>query len=123
MELVIDWQCRRGKGGFTPVYVNLPLEPQPAASRVQFYLTKVCQGDDDTGGGAGRGRSLYGLILLGVALSVMGLMYYGYGREKELRILLGEKLSGMKNGRHADTLQRGAYQIVSQKDAGKTTSG
>ena len=123
VELVIDWQCRRGKGGFTPVYVSLPLEPQPAAGRVQFYLTKVCPGDEDMGGGAGRGSSLYGLILVGVALSVMGLMYYGYGREKELRIMLSEQLSGMRNGRHTDTLQRGTYQIVNQKDAPKGSSG
>ena len=121
VELTVDWNCRSGRGGFTPVYIILPLEPQPAGGFVQFYLTKLCAGDeDDPGrGGAGRGWNLYALIALGVMGSVMAVAYFGYGREKELRIMLGEKLAGMgvRNGRHVDILQRGAYEIVSQKDA------
>ena len=114
VELVIDWQCRRGKGGFTPAYVSLPLEPQPVAGRVQFYLTKICAGDEEATRGAGRGWSMYAMILLGVACSVAAVMYFGLGREKELRILLADQLGRIRDGKPRDTLQRGEYTIVSQ---------
>ena len=116
LEFVVEWRCSGTQGGVTPAIVSVPLVPREAGE-LRFYVGKMCPGDAAGGGGggrSGRGWSLYVMLLLGVAASVGAMYYFGTkGGKEQLSALIAQGVNGVK--RPADTLQRGEYEIVSQK--------
>ena len=116
LEFVVEWRCTGVAGGVTPAIVTVPLYP-PEADPLRFYVGKMCPGEADAVRGnarSGRGWSLYAMLLIGVMASVGAMYYFGTKGGKELSSLISQTTNGTR--RHGgDTLQRGEYEIVSQK--------
>jgi len=121
VEFIIDWHCNGVVGGITPAIVSMPLLPIPAAGYLRFYVGKMCEssGAEVNAGSSrsGRGWSLYVLLLLGVLASCGAMYYFGTkGGKEQWTSLMSHTVNGVgKNARATDTLQRGEYEIVSQK--------
>ena len=117
LEFVVEWRCTGQAGGVTPAIVSVPLVPAEAGV-LRFYIGKMCPSDADAVTGSarsGRGWSLYAMLLVGVLASFSAMYYFGTkGGKEQLTSLVSQRINGTK-GRAGDTLQRGEYEIVSQK--------
>ena len=121
VEFIVQWHCNGLVGGITPAIVSIWLLPEEAGV-LHFYVGKMCDSDvadaSNSGSRTGRGWSLYLMLLVGVAASFGAMYYFGTkGGKEQLSSLVSNGLNnGLgKSGRSGDTLQRGEYQIVSQK--------
>ena len=116
LEFVIEWHCT-GVAGITPAIVSVPLLPTEAGV-LSFYVGKMCAGESSNGasGRSGRGSSFYLVLLLGVMTSVGAMYYFGTkGGKEQLSTLIAQGMSTVNSARRPDTMQRGEYEIVSQK--------